>query len=179
MRILVDALLGLRNTDQIEQLGCALERLLLGVAAVKAKALAHLLADLINRVQRGHGILEDHRDVVTANMLHLLLGHIEERVTAIQDAAALDLSRRHGDEAHDGHRGHGLTGTGLADDAEGLATIERIGDAVDGMDDTVLGMEVHLEIIDLEEMLALGNGLRLQVDVVLLILLHGFTHPSS
>ena len=173
MRILIDALLGLGNTNEVQKLGGALERLLLGVATVQTKTLAHLLADLIDRVQGGHRILEDHRDVVTANVLHLFLGHLENRTTAIANVAALDLSRRHRDEAHDGHGGHGLTGAGLTDDTQGLAAIERVGHTVDSANDTILGMEIHLKVIDLEQMLALGNRLLLQVHIVL-VLLHPY-----
>ena len=173
VRILIDALLGLGNTNEVQKLGGTLERLLLGVAAVQTKTLAHLLADLIDRVQGGHRILEDHRDVVTANVLHLFLGHLEDRTTAIANVAALDLSRRHRDKTHDGHGGHGLTGAGLTDDAQGLAAIERVGDTVDSANNAILGVEIHLKVIDLEQMLALRNRLVLQVHIVL-VLLHPY-----
>ena len=106
-------------------------------------------------------------------MLHLLLGHLEDRTTAIANVAALDLSRRHRDEAHDGHGGHGLTGAGLTDDAQGLAAIERVGDTVDSANNAILGVEIHLKVIDLEQMLALRNRLVLQVHIVL-VLLHPY-----
>ena len=173
VRILIDALLGLGDTHEVQKLGSALERLLLGVAAVQTKALAHLLADLIDRVQGGHRILEDHRDVVTANVLHLFLGHLEDRTAAIANVAALNLSRRHRDKTHDGHGGHGLTGAGLTDDTEGLAAIERVGDTVDSANNAIFGVEIHLKVIDLEQMLALGNRLVLQVHIVL-VLLHPY-----
>ena len=173
MWILIDALLGLGNANKVQKLGGALERLLLGVTTVQTKTLAHLLADLIDRVQGGHRILEDHRDIVTANVLHLFLSHFEDRTTAIANVAALDLSRRHRDKTHDGHGGHGLTGAGLTDDAKGFAAIERVGHTVDSANDAILGMEIHLKVIDLEQMLALGNRLVLQVHIVL-VLLHPY-----
>ena len=150
VRILIDALLGLGDTHEVQKLGGTLERLLLGVATVQTKTLAHLLADLIDRIQGGHRILEDHRDIVAANVLHLFLGHFEDGAAAIANVTALDLSRRHRDEAHDGHGGHGLTGAGLTDDTQGLATIERVGHTVDSANDAILGMEIHLKVIDLE-----------------------------
>ena len=173
VRILVDALLGLGNANEVQKLGGALERLLLGVATVQTKSLAHLLADLIDRVQGGHRILEDHRDIVAANMLHFFLGHLEDRTTAVANVAALNLSRRHRDEAHDGHGGHGLTRAGLTDDTQGLTAIERVGHAIDSANDAILGVEIHLKVIDLEQMLALGNRLVLQVHIVL-VLLHPY-----
>jgi len=179
MRVLVHALLGLGDAHQVKQLGSTLECLFLAVTTVQTKALAHLLTDLVDRVERRHGVLEDHGDVVTANVLHFLFTHIEQRLAAILHGAAVNLSGRHRDEAHDGHGRHGLTRTRLAYHAEGLAAVERIGNAVNRMDDTVLGMEVHLKVIDFEKMLALRNGLRLEIDVVFRILLHDFMHPSS
>ena len=95
-------------------------------------------------------------------MLHLFLGHLEDRTTAIANVATLNLSRRHRDKAHDGHCGHGLTGAGLTDDTEGLATIERVGDTVDSANNAIFGVEIHLKVIDLEQMLALGNRLVLR-----------------
>ena len=83
-------------------------------------------------------------------MLHLFLGHLEDGATAIANVTALDLSRRHRDKTHDGHGGHGLTGAGLTDDTQGLATIERVGHTVDSANDAILGMEIHLKVIDLE-----------------------------
>ncbi len=180
VRILVHALLGLGDTHEVEKLGSALERLGLGVAAMQAQALADLFTDLVDRVERSHRVLEDHGDIVAADVAHLVLGHVEERLAAIENAAAMDLARRHGDEAHDGHSRHGLTRTGLADDTERLAAIERVAHAVDRVHHAVLGMEVHLKVVDLEEMLSLGDRLGLEVDVVVVVLLcHGFTHPSS
>ena len=179
VRILVHALLGLRDAHEVEQLSGAFERLLLGVAAVQTKALPHLTTDLVNRVERGHGVLEDHRNVIAADVLHLLLRHIEEVATAIGHGTALNLTGRHGDEAHDGHGGHGLARAGFAHHAERLAAIERVAHAVNGMHDAVLGVEVHLQVVDLEQMLALGDRLRLEVHESIVVLSHGFTRPSS
>ena len=132
---------------------------------MQAEALADLLADLIDRVERRHRVLEDHGDVVAAHVTHLLLAHVEQGMSTIQDLAAMDLSRRHGDKAHDGHGRHGLTRTGLANDAERLAAVERIAHAVYRVNDAVLGVEVHLEVVHLKQMLPLGNGLRFEIHV--------------
>ena len=39
----------------------------------------------------------------------------------------------------------------LAHDAERLAAVDRVGDAVDGLDDAVVGLEVDLEVRDFQE----------------------------
>ena len=54
-------------------------------------------------------------------------------------------------QAHDRHAGHALAGAGLADDAEGLAALDVEREAVDGLDDAVLGREVHPQVAYVEE----------------------------
>ena len=178
VRIVLDALLRVGDAHQVEQLDGAGRGLLLSVTAVKAQALAQLATDGVDRVQRGHGVLEDHGDVVAADLLHLSFGHLEQRLAAVADVAALDASRGHVDETHDGERGHGLAASGLADHAEGLSTVEGVAHAVDGLDHAVLRVEVHLEVVHLKQVGALGNRLVLEVlarvDLGLLLSKHGY-----
>jgi hypothetical protein len=56
-------------------------------------------------------------------------------------------------QTHDRHAGDALAGTGFADNAEGLAPIEREAQAVDRLDQPVVGREVHLKINNLQERL--------------------------
>ena len=65
--------------------------------------------------------------------------------------AALDASRRLGDEPHHAVAGDGLAGAGLADDAEGLALPDGEGDVVHRPHHAVAGVEVGLEVVDFEE----------------------------
>ncbi len=60
------------------------------------------------------------------------------------------LPGRIGDEPHDRECGDALAAAGLADEAEGLALFDVIRDAVDRVDDAVLGEELRLEIADLQ-----------------------------
>ena len=53
------------------------------------------------------------------------------------------------------------TASRLAHDAQSLTTVERVAHAVNRVHDAVLGVEVHLEVIDLEQMAPLGDGLLL------------------
>ena len=61
------------------------------------------------------------------------------------------------DEAHGRQRGDALAAAGLADDAERLAVLDLEADPVDGLDHPVLGEEVGLEPLDLEEIVGLGS----------------------
>ena len=54
-------------------------------------------------------------------------------------------------QAQHRQRGHALAAAGFADDAERLAGADRERHAVDGPRDAVLGEEVGLEVLDLEQ----------------------------
>src|SRR5206468_2510077 len=68
-----------------------------------------------------------------------------------QDLAVDDAARRHRDQLQDRHRGDGLAAAGLADHAERLALVERDVDAVDRLQHAVVGSEVGLQALDLEQ----------------------------
>src|SRR5207245_2442610 len=55
------------------------------------------------------------------------------------------------DQLQDRHRGHGLAAAGFADDAECLAPVDGNVDAVDGLQDAVVGGEVGFQALDLEQ----------------------------
>ena len=61
-----------------------------------------------------------------------------------KDLAFYDLAWGGRDKAHQGERTDGLAAPALADKAHCFPGSERVGDAVDGLDHTVLGVEVGL-----------------------------------
>ena len=61
-------------------------------------------------------------------------------------------------QAQDAEAGHALAGAGLADDAERLAALQREGQAVDGLDQAVVGREVDPQVADLEERRLVAGG---------------------
>jgi hypothetical protein len=65
------------------------------------------------------------------------------------------LPGRLGDQLHDAERGHGLAAAGLAHDAEGLPLLDVQIHAVHGTDDALVGEEVGLEVLDVQQ--ALGH----------------------
>src|SRR5690606_16251576 len=109
-------------------------------------------ADRVDRVERGHRVLEDHSDRVAAHRAHLALAEVEQVLRAIaavkQDLALDDLARRAGDQAHDRRGRHALAATGLADDAQRLPLVDVHRDAVDGVDDAGASEELRLQILD-------------------------------
>ena len=117
---------------------------------VRLDRLDDLLADPVHRIERGHRVLEDHPDLVAAEVLHLRVRDLEQVPALVVHLAAearVDVAR----QPHDRHRGHALARAGLADDAEHLAALELERDAVDGVNDAVLGRELDAEVLDLEQ----------------------------
>src|SRR5690606_21936367 len=87
-----------------------------------------------------------HGHAVAADGGELLVGLAEQLHAVVDD--------RSGDpgvlveQAHDGQRRDGLAGTGLADDAEGLAGLQVESDATHGVDPAGLARETDLEVLD-------------------------------
>ena len=83
MRILVEPALGVGDADQPQQLDGARARLRLAHAEMDEQRLHDLQADRQDRIERGHRLLEDHRDVAAADLAHLLVGELEQ-VAAVE-----------------------------------------------------------------------------------------------
>ena len=144
---LVDAL-GVGDADHIQHLQRALFDFVLVQVflVVELDDLVHLVADTKDRVQSGHGFLEDHGDIVATNLLHLFQGHfcnIIGLVAHVDADFALDnLALRTLQKLHQRQAGHGLAAAGLADNADGLAGGNLEGHAVDGLDRSHISEEV-------------------------------------
>ncbi len=84
--------------------------------------LGHLRADRVGRVQAGHRLLEDHRQLVAAQPRHAAFGQPQQVVVvkAQHVGAALGAARQ---QAHHRQRGHRLAAAGFAHQAMGLAAL--------------------------------------------------------
>ena len=78
MRILAHAPLRLGYADGREQLDRLLPRVRARRASVNAQRLLDLIPDRVDRVERGHRLLEDEADLGAAHVLHLALGQRQE-----------------------------------------------------------------------------------------------------
>src|SRR5580692_3852434 len=139
-------------------------------AAVQEQRLADLVRDREDRVEGRHRLLEDHRDPPTANRGHPVLAGLdppvvpldldpvrlldrlelrlaldpEEKVRALeQDLPVHDPAGRVGDQLRDRERGDRLAAAGLADEADRLAPVDLQRDAVERLDDPVVGEEIR------------------------------------
>src|SRR3954447_21951748 len=113
--------------------------------------LGDLVADRVDRIERGHRLLEHDRDLAGADLVHLGRAEWYQVAALPENLAADDAARRHRDQLQHRHGGHGLARARLADDAKGLATIDRDVDAVDRLNLAVVAVEIGLQSLDLEQ----------------------------
>ena len=157
VRVLIDPLLGVAEAclARAARLPERARRLALG-DAVGDQGLVDLEADLPHRVQVRHRVLRNEADLAAADVDEVLLLGLR-RVTALEQ----DAPRRHragaGKQVDDRVRGGRLTGTGFADDRNGLPRVDRQRYAANGRDRTGVGPETaDLEI--LRDVVAGGLG---------------------
>ena len=100
-------------------------------AEMAHQRLVDLPPDRHQRVQRGHRLLEDHRQPGAAQIGHLGFGEAEQIAPLEDDAVGAEFGRRRFQQAHEGERGQRLAAAAFADQAEGFAVAQLEGDAVD------------------------------------------------
>ena len=73
---------------------------------MQGQRLRDLRADPMQRVQRAHRLLKDHRDAVAAQLLHFGLAELGQ-IPSLEAQLARD-DRAVGQQPHQGERGHRL-----------------------------------------------------------------------
>ena len=112
---------GAGNADLGEQIDGALARGLLRQIGMGPDGFDQLIADPVQRIEAGEGILENHSDTFSADPAHLLAAADRrsacptDKSIAAGDAAGLI------DQADHRQTGDGLSGAGFADHAQHLA----------------------------------------------------------
>ena len=102
VRVGVDAGLRRRDADELQHLDRALARLAARLLLVQADGLDDLRAHRVDGVEARHRLLEDHRDLVAADVLHLALGEAEEvAARAARSVPASIVALRIGHEPQD------------------------------------------------------------------------------
>ena len=133
-----------------------LEQLLGGTGAATFGQLLHLRADEHGGVERGQGVLVDHGDLAAAQLVHLLVGEVEQVLAVVHDLAG-DLGLLV-EQAHDGQAGDGLAAAGLAHKAHGLARTHHEADMVDHVHVAMAG-ELDAQVLDFQDGRYVGAGL--------------------
>ena len=150
VRVLLEPLLGRGDVDLAQLVEGDLFRLAAAHLLVRENRLHHLRADGEHRVQRHHGILEDHADAVAADVTQRFGIGGDEVVTLEQHRAAGDEAGL-ADEVDDGEAGDGLARSRLAHKSETFATAQRERDVVHGGERFVAESELDGEVLDVEQ----------------------------
>ena len=156
MRVVVNALFGFRNADELQQLDRTLDGIGVIQTEVQLETLRHQSLDAQDGVQARDRVLEDHRHVVAADLAHLFLGQGEQVAALEVDGARDGGVVEHAREAEDRRGGHALAAAGLADEADELARCDGEAHIVDGVDDALARGEVHAEVLDAEKLVCTG-----------------------
>ena len=156
MGVLVERLLRVRHLHETQQLDRALAgRRRSERAVVRAQRLGDLESDRVDRVQRRHRLLEDHRDVTAAERADRR--GIRTAQLAVEELHRTGDARVLGQQAEQGHRARALARAGLADDREDLAAANGVVHVDGGGVELTLDPEVDVQTLDLED--RLGEGL--------------------
>ena len=151
MRILIVPLR--RDTHDLQHLlGALLGGGVALVVAVQPHHLGDLVADALHRVQGRHRVLKDHRDVVAADLAHLVLRQLQHILAFQVDLAARNAAAHVGQDAQDGFGNGGLAGAGLAHQAQGLAPLQMQRHAVDRVHHLAVGHILHHQVLHFEEL---------------------------
>src|SRR5262249_53032736 len=156
MRIFLHASLGVGDVHDLQHLDGLVHGVPSAQPLVQPDRLGDLLADGEHGIQRGHRLLEDHRDLFAADLAHLRRREIEQVAPVVEDLALHDAAWRLGDQPHHAERRDRLARAGFADDAERLALVDEEVDPADGAHPALVGEEVRLEPFDFEE--PFGHG---------------------
>ena len=101
MGIVIQARFGPGNADHLKELHSPLARLALAHVEVQFQRLGDLAPDGEHRIERGHGILEDHGDAVAANVPQLILTQLEQIAPVKPDFPVNNLAGRLGNQANE------------------------------------------------------------------------------
>ena len=153
VRVAVEALGGRRDAHLVEGMDGFLTR---GGAGESAMALEHLeevLAHRFDRVERGHGVLEDHGDLGAAHAAALLGAHGKHVLAGKLELVGLDLGVL-GQKAHDRLHGDALARAGLTHDGEELAVEDREVHASHGLDEAAVRVERGAQVAHAQQLAA-------------------------
>src|SRR5450756_551805 len=122
MRVLVETPFRLGDADQVKHLDGTLLRLGVIDLLMQGNGFTDLIPDRIDRIERRHGFLKDHGDLVTAYHAHRFFILLEKVFPMEENLAYDDLARRIGNEAQDREGCNGFFGSKLAHREKIVAT---------------------------------------------------------
>ena len=139
------------DADHLEQLNGALRGGLFVHLQVQLKRLGQLPADGEHRVEGGHRLLEDHADLVAADVPDLVLVHLEDVFAFEENLAADDLAGRVRNKPEHREGADTLAATTLTHQSENLARHDVIADAVDRLNRPLFSEKVRAKVAYLQQ----------------------------
>ena len=112
--------------------------------------LEELVAHLERGIERGHRVLEDHRDAAAANPAPVPFRHTKE-LGLVKADRPLDRHVPLLQQPQDGPHRHRLAAPGLAHDRHPLALLDRKADPVEHVRESLEEREPHVQIANFEE----------------------------
>ena len=109
---------------------------------------AQLLFDGVQRVERGHRLLENHRHAVSAQFLQPRRLSAQQLLTVEADAAVGVAGARVGQQLQHRERCNRLARAGFADQRHGLAAFDAERSTAHGLDIFSLDVEAHAQVFD-------------------------------
>ena len=156
VRVFMGALGGIGNADQFERFDDPVPRLAPGHRPMLDDSLANLVPDREHRVERGHGLLEDHGDAIATNSAHLGCGQLHQIAPFEHDLATDDAPRWIRHQAQQRERGDGFAAARFAHQGQRFAGVDAEAHAIDRARDAGPGEEVGSQIANLQQRLAQG-----------------------
>ena len=162
MWILLDPLLRIGDAHAVQHINRHLQRLFFAEALVQFHHFRNLPANRMQRIQRGHRLLKDHRDLAAADAAHLHALGVElddidrfgaALLPAKNDLALDDFARRGLDQLHDRMRRDALATAAFAHDAQRLPVRQAEADTLDRLHHPLVGEEMRLQIADFQDRL--------------------------
>ena len=142
----MNSALGIRNVNDAQHLDAFVCGIATAEPFMQPDQFRDLLANGEHRIERCHRLLEDHRDLLAANLPHLFGREVQQVDAVIADLARDDAARRLADQPHDAERGDALAAAGFADDTKRFAGVDMKAHAIDGANHTPIGQELRLKV---------------------------------
>ena len=117
---------------------------------MESEGLGNLFTNSEDRIERSHRILEDHRDVVAANLAHLPVRQGQQVLAIKEDLATDNLSRRR-NQSHYGEGCYRFAATRLADKPQQFAAVEIKTHTINCTHESGASGKVGLKISDFQQ----------------------------
>ena len=153
VRVLADAAFRVRYLHLGQQFDRPLPRLCLGHFLVDAKLFDQLLPHGVNRVQRRHRFLKDHRQPVAAQLSHVTIGQTGHVLAVIQDLGPVRHRGAFGQQAHDRPRRHRLARPAFPHQRNRLTLVQAERHVADRLDLAAQNLERDADVAGVDDKL--------------------------